>query len=192
MNNQSIRVTPAATLDLTGESPGKAAQVFDGIWLIATRHRPGLSKQMFEINNRCFVFRLQDQQANKPVLVVVNAVDPATGIPEVRRIEHETGLRVGATVTQLGNPFLVRRSDNLSDQCWIGPKEDLHLRGVEDSVHDFLVSAANIRPLRRQPIVLHRQSVCCDDFAKRALPCLSENLAFVGRLARLSGRGRQG
>ena len=49
---------------------------------VATRHRPGLSKHMFEINNRCFVFRLYDQQAGRQVLLVVNGVDPAQAIPK--------------------------------------------------------------------------------------------------------------
>jgi hypothetical protein len=78
---------------LTGESFGRAAQVADGFWIIATRHRPGLSKRMFEINNRCLVFRLKEP-AGGPVLLVANAVDATQGIEEVRRLEQETGLRV--------------------------------------------------------------------------------------------------
>ena len=80
--------------------------MFDGVWLLATRHRPGLSKHMFEINNRCFVFRLYDQQAGRPVLLVVNAVDPEQGIPEVRRLERETGLAVAAIVSPGGGHHL--------------------------------------------------------------------------------------
>ena len=84
----------AASLDLSAETPGRAVPVFDGVWLIATTHRPGLSKHMFEINNRCFVFRLFDQQAGRTVLLVANAVDPEQAIPEVRRLERETNLPV--------------------------------------------------------------------------------------------------
>ena len=37
------------SLDLSAETQGKAVPVFEGVWLIATRHRPGLSRHMFEI-----------------------------------------------------------------------------------------------------------------------------------------------
>jgi hypothetical protein len=77
---------------LTGESFGKAAKVADDFWIIATRHRPGLSKRMFEVNNRCLVFRLMD--GGTPVLLVANAVDATQAIEEVRRLERETGARV--------------------------------------------------------------------------------------------------
>jgi len=99
---------PAAgpTVDLSGETPARAVAVFEGVWLIATRHRPGLSKEMFEVNNRCFVFRLFDQRAGRPTLLVVNAVDPAQAIPEVRRLERETGLRVSAVVSPGGGHHL--------------------------------------------------------------------------------------
>ena len=78
---------------LEGETYGKAVSVADGFWIIGTRHRPGLSKQMFEINNRCLVFRLKDT-GGAHVLLVANAVDPAQALDEVRRLERETGLRV--------------------------------------------------------------------------------------------------
>src|SRR5262245_4341233 len=95
-----------ASFDLSAEAAGRAVPVFEGVWLIATRHRPGLSQHMFEINNRCFVFRLQDQRAGKPALVVVNAVDPAQAIPEVRRLERETGLPVSLIVSPGGGHHL--------------------------------------------------------------------------------------
>jgi hypothetical protein len=97
---------PHATFDLSAETAGKAVPVFDGVWLIATQHRPGLSKHMFEINNRCFLFRLHDQQAGRPVLLVVNAVDPAQSVGEVRRLEQETGLPVVAIVSPGGGHHL--------------------------------------------------------------------------------------
>jgi hypothetical protein len=78
---------------LAGETYGKAVSVADGVWIIGTRHRPGLSKQMFEINNRCLVFRLTDA-GGAQVLLVANAVDPAQALDEVRGLERETGLRV--------------------------------------------------------------------------------------------------
>src|SRR6188768_3211955 len=94
------------SLDLSAETQGRAVPVFDGVWLIATKHRPGLSKHMFEINNRCFVFRLFDQRAGRAALLVVNAVDPEPAIPEVRRLERETGLAVAAIVSPGGGHHL--------------------------------------------------------------------------------------
>ena len=81
------------------ETYGKAIEVADGFWIIATRHRPGLSKRMFEINNRCLVFRLL--RGGAPELLVANAVDAAQAVDEVRRLERETGLRV-RTVLSVG------------------------------------------------------------------------------------------
>ncbi|HET6279417.1 MAG TPA: hypothetical protein VFH73_00565 [Polyangia bacterium] len=81
------------SLKLERETSGKAVEIADGFWLIATRHRPGLSKRMFEINNRCLIFRLREAGGG-PVLLVANAVDPTQAIDEVRRLERETGLRV--------------------------------------------------------------------------------------------------
>ena len=80
-------------MNLAGESFSKAVQVADGFWVIATRHRPGLSKRMFEVNNRCLVFRLKEPDGGQ-VLLVANAVDPAQALEEVRRLEKEVGLRV--------------------------------------------------------------------------------------------------
>jgi hypothetical protein len=89
-------------IQLERETPGKAVEVAEGMWLLATRHRPGLSQHMFEINNRCFIFRLRDAKLGGPVLAVVNAVDPVTAIPEVRRLEHETGLPVRYVISPGG------------------------------------------------------------------------------------------
>ena len=52
--------TTRVGVDRFRETAGKAVEVWDGVWLLATRHRPGLSRHMFEINNRCFIFRLHD------------------------------------------------------------------------------------------------------------------------------------
>lgn len=83
----------------------KAVEVADGFWIIAVRHRPGFSKAMPEVNNRCLVFRLTDKITNGPVLVVVNGSDPKV-IPEVRRIEKETGLTVKYIVSPGGGHHL--------------------------------------------------------------------------------------
>ena len=95
---------PGARMEL--ETLGKAVEVAEGMWVLATRHRPGLSKHMFEINNRCLVFRLEDRTLNRPVLAVVNAVDPLLAIPEVRRLEHETGLPVRYVISPGGGHHL--------------------------------------------------------------------------------------
>jgi hypothetical protein len=60
-NLSSVPDTAAQALRLDGESPGKAIQAADGVWVIATKHRPGFNRHMFEINNRTVVLRLRDQ-----------------------------------------------------------------------------------------------------------------------------------
>jgi hypothetical protein len=80
------------THPLAQEIFDKLVQVADGFWIMATRHRPGFSKMMPEINNRCLVFRLEE--AGKPLLFVANAsVDPRL-VPEVKALESRTGLEV--------------------------------------------------------------------------------------------------
>jgi len=81
----------AGTIDLHDEATYKAVEVFDGFWVIATQHHPGLSKHMFEINNRALVFRLEERGTK--ILLVANAASPLA-IPEVQRIERETALAV--------------------------------------------------------------------------------------------------
>jgi len=114
MNNSKIteaKTTQTPPMRLERETTGKAVEVSEGLWLLATNHHPGLSKHMVEINNRCFVFRLVDARvgAGGPVLVVVNAVDPLVGIPEVRRLEHETGLAVRYIISPGGGHHLLLR-----------------------------------------------------------------------------------
>src|SRR3954471_2033171 len=91
---QAPATSPQSPLALDREAFGKAAEVADGFWILATRHRPGLSKRMFEINNRCLIFRLNDPHAGGPVLLVANAVDPTQSLDEIRRIERENRLQV--------------------------------------------------------------------------------------------------
>lgn len=80
-----------ANIALGKEQWNKAVEVAPDFWIIATRHHPGGSRHTPEINNRCLIFRLKDTSAGSaPLLVVVNAVDPIA-LPEVRRIEKETG-----------------------------------------------------------------------------------------------------
>jgi hypothetical protein len=106
MNARAMEAkTVSARIDL--ETVGKAVSVWEGVWLLATHHHPGMSRHMFLINNRCFIFRLHDATAGGTVLLVVNAVDPVVGIPEVRRLEHETGLQVRYIVSPGGGHHLM-------------------------------------------------------------------------------------
>lgn len=95
-----------ATLRLDGETPGQAIQAADGVWVIATKHRPGFNRRMFEINNRTVVLRLRDQSLGRPVLLVANGSDPAQAVSEVRRIALETGLPVRYVVSPGGGHHL--------------------------------------------------------------------------------------
>jgi len=97
-------MAPSIKLEL--ETFGQARELFDGFWIIATKHRPGLSKQVFECNNRCAVFRLFDNAAGASCLVVVNGVDPKQAIPEVKRLERETGLEVRYVISPGGGHHL--------------------------------------------------------------------------------------
>lgn len=93
MTHEGIRI------DLSKESFGKAVPVADGVWVIATRHRPGGSRSFPEINNRAVVFRLEE--GGNRVLVVMNGVEPAA-IPEVKQIESRSGLTVKYVVSPGG------------------------------------------------------------------------------------------
>lgn len=91
---------------ISDETYGQARQMADGFWLLATRHRPGLSKHFFEINNRCLIFRLYDPTLGRPCLVAVNAVDPAQSVGELKRLEAETGSRLELIVSPGGGHHL--------------------------------------------------------------------------------------
>jgi hypothetical protein len=79
------------TAKFDGETWHEATEVFPGFWSVPTRHRPGGSQQMPEINNRCLVFRVTEPVG--AALVAVNQTS-AAAIPAVKRIEEQTGLRV--------------------------------------------------------------------------------------------------
>jgi len=102
MDDSRTSVKDGHPLHLEREEFGKAAEVADDFWVIATHHHPGMSKHMFEINNRCLVVRVHDRDAGKRVLAVVNAVDPAQAIGEVRRLERETGAAVAYIISPGG------------------------------------------------------------------------------------------
>jgi hypothetical protein len=94
------------SISLERETYDRAVEVADGFWMIATRHRPGFLKMQPEVNNRCLIFRVHDQKRNESVLVVSNGVDPNV-IPEVRRIERSTGLRVRTILSPGGGHHLM-------------------------------------------------------------------------------------
>jgi hypothetical protein len=108
---------------IENETWDRAVEVADGFWMIATRHRPGFSRLMPEINNRCLIFRLRDDRAGKPVLLVANGVDPRV-IPEVRRIERETGLEVRYILSVGGGHHLMLpawRDEFTGAEVLVGP-----------------------------------------------------------------------
>ena len=77
--------TPPPSVAPGRRAAGQGHQAADGVWVIATKHRPGFNRHMFEINNRTVVFRLRDQSLGRPVLLVANGTDPAQAVSEVRR-----------------------------------------------------------------------------------------------------------
>jgi hypothetical protein len=91
---------------LEREAWDRAVEMADGFWMIATRHRPGFSKMQPIVNNRCLVFRLRDQKRGEDVLFVSNGVD-AGAIPEVKRLERETGLTVRYVLSPGGGHHLL-------------------------------------------------------------------------------------
>lgn len=91
---------------LDRETFDQAVEVSDGFWMIATRHRPGFMNMQPEVNNRCLVFRVRDGARGEDVLLVSNGVDPKV-IPEVRRIERSTGLKVRTILSPGGGHHLL-------------------------------------------------------------------------------------
>jgi hypothetical protein len=111
-------------IHLDRETWNRAVEVADGFWIIATHHRPGFSAMNPDINNRCLIFRLRDGESGKPVLVVANGVDPAV-IPEVRRLERETGLDVRYILSAGGGHHLmlpVWRDEFVKATILVGPE----------------------------------------------------------------------
>jgi hypothetical protein len=90
---------------LDRETWNRAAEVADGFWIVATHHRPGFSKMNPDVNNRCMIFRVRDEDGRQ-VLLVANGVDPSA-MPEVRRLERDTGLRVRYIVSVGGGHHLM-------------------------------------------------------------------------------------
>jgi hypothetical protein len=78
-------------ISLDNEAVGRAVEVADGFWILATKHQPGGSHSFPAVNNRCLVFRLVEN--DEPLLLVINGVEPSA-IEEVKRIERGTKLSV--------------------------------------------------------------------------------------------------
>ncbi len=93
-------------LDLQNEAFGKAAKMADNFWIINTRHRPGLSKHMFEIGNRTLVFKLGDKTTGEPALVAINATEPAQAFAPMHDIEKRTGLKLKYIVSPGGGHLI--------------------------------------------------------------------------------------
>jgi hypothetical protein len=83
-------------LDFSGEDWAHAHRVFDGCWVIATRHAAGRNPA-FQVNNRTFVFRLHDKTARDgagaDVLLAFGCGDQPA-IDAVKKLETETGLKL--------------------------------------------------------------------------------------------------
>jgi hypothetical protein len=119
-------ITTSGTNDgirLKSEQWNQAVEMADGFWMIGTRHRPGFMKMQPVVNNRCLVFRLHDRHHAKDVLVVSNGVDPVA-IPEVRRLERETGLAVRYVISPGGGHHLLMpawRDEFTQAEVLVGP-----------------------------------------------------------------------
>jgi hypothetical protein len=90
-------------VDFSEEDWDKAAQISEGVWVIATQHSPGLASGL-ELNNRTFVFRLKNR-AGAEQLLCFGCGNAAT-IEVVEQIEVETGLKLCWVVGNGGNHHL--------------------------------------------------------------------------------------
>ena len=75
-------------LRLDREAFGEAAEVADGLWILATRHHGGGFSRLPEWNNRAFVVRVPDG------LVVLNGTRPALSFDAIRGLESAVGSAV--------------------------------------------------------------------------------------------------
>jgi hypothetical protein len=85
--------------DFSAETWDKAVAIFDGGWVIASKHSPALNSSI-ELNNRTFVFRLKNK-AGSDVLFVLGCGNAAT-IDAVKELEKDTGLSVTWVVSTGG------------------------------------------------------------------------------------------
>jgi hypothetical protein len=123
---ETVMAQSKATIDIGKETWNRAVAVAPDFWIVATRHRPGMSRHSPEINNRCLIFRLRDASAgNAPVLLVANATD-LVAIPEVKRIAEETRTPVRYLIAA-------------------GAGHSLHLKEWHDALPDITVLAGPVR-----------------------------------------------
>ena len=116
-------LTSDRTIELRREEYFRAVEVAEGFWMIGTHHRPGFMKMQPVVNNRCLIFRLHDTERGEDVLVVSNGVD-ARVIPEVRRIERQTGLVVRYILSPGGGHHLLMpawRDEFTTAEVLVGP-----------------------------------------------------------------------
>lgn len=85
----------SSTLSFEKEDWDVPAEVFDGLWVIANRHGPGLNRA-FQVNNRVFVFRLKNRAGQNTLLVF--GCGCSGSLEAVRAIEKKTGLKVSYIV----------------------------------------------------------------------------------------------
>jgi hypothetical protein len=90
-------------LNFSSEDWDLPVEFFEGCWVIASKHNPGLLTCM-ELNNRVFVFKLRDR-AGKDVLLVFGCGGPST-VAATRAIERKTGTKVGWIVGNGGGHHL--------------------------------------------------------------------------------------
>lgn len=94
---------PETKIDMSGEDWDTPVEFFEGAWVIANRHAPGLNTTM-ELNNRTFVFRLHGKTNGQTLLVFGCASQPA--VDAVKRLERQTGLKVSFIVGNGGGHHL--------------------------------------------------------------------------------------
>jgi hypothetical protein len=90
-------------LDFSSETWDQPVKFFDGCWVVASRHNPGLLTSV-ELNNRVFVFELRGR-SGKNVLLVLGCGGPST-IAAVHEIERKTGTKVAWVVGNGGGHHL--------------------------------------------------------------------------------------
>lgn len=91
-------------IDFSQEDWDTPVEFFDGCWVIANRHCPGLNHAM-ELNNRTFVFRLREKSSGREVLVVFGHAD-GRAIDAVKALETQTGLEAAWIIGNGGGHHL--------------------------------------------------------------------------------------
>lgn len=89
-------------LMIEGEAVGRAAQVHEGVWILATLHRGGGFSRFPQANNRAVILRLRSAETGRVGLVVLNATDPAQSFEAVRELSQGEGVPVTHVVSPGG------------------------------------------------------------------------------------------